>query len=312
MKRYITLVLVAFSLFGVSYPSYYADPSDYSVVSAITKKSNITQYDVEKWKLVWLGSLQNIVATTAAGYSAYQLGQGAGQLASMAMTNLKITKDTGLLTHKWFWTAAGAASTGATLYNLLNPRLERGILQQVTAYADFCENLDVVKYWYSWETLGSMGTSVGNAAWATTNNIARLKGVENLLMQAEYALGLLDQLEDKPVVRGLRARIAQIKQNLTNNLGILQQATHYQLQERSMHMEAAQKHAHLQLTQEQTSALRIGKVSLAATAMQNFVSQGLKTLAYINDNKTNIAGGAVIIVGSTYAACAYAKAKLGW
>jgi len=54
-----------------------------------------------------------------------------------------------------------------------------------------------------------------------------------------------------------------------------------------------------------------GKISLAATAMQNFFSNGLKTLVYINDNKGKIAGGTVILVGSTYAAYACIKAKLG-
>lgn len=314
MKRYINGVLLALVIHSASYAaqfSYHTNSSDYSVVNDIKRTSNLTQNDVEKWKLVWLKSLQNIAATTVGGYAAYKAGQGAYQLAGMTMKQMNVAEGSGLLTHRWFWAVAGAAGAGTIAYKILYPRIERGILKQVNTYVEFCENLDVVKYWYSHQTLDSLGTSAGNAAWATTNDIARLKGAENLLAQAEYALGLLDQLNDKPAVRSLRARVAQIKQNLTNNLSILKEAAYYELQERSAHLESAQRHAQLRLTQEQTSALKVGKISLAATAMSNFVSNGLKTLVYINDNKGKIAGGAVIVGASAYGTYAYAKAKLG-
>lgn len=322
MKRYINGILIVLfaqcALYAIE-PAHYTDPSDYSVVNDIKRKSDLTQNDVEKWKLVWLGSLQNVTAAGIGGYSMYKAGQGASQLAGMAMAKMNIVDASGkalegyggLLTNKWFWALAGAAGIGAGAYKFLYPRVEDGILKQINAYADMCENLDVVKYWYSPQTLGSLGTSVGNASWATTNNIARLKGVQNLLAQAEYALGLLDQLQDSPKVKGLRSRVAQIKLNLLNNEGLLKQAAQYQLQERDMHLQAAQKHAHLQLTQEQASALRIGKISLAATAMSNFFHQGLKTLVYINDNKSKIAGGVAIVTLPAVATYFYIKAKLG-
>src|SRR5438128_12518356 len=91
MKRYVNGILIALLAHGASYAvesAYYTDPSDYSVVNDIARKSHLTQYDVEKWKLVWLGSLQKVTAATIGGYSAYKAGQGAYQLADMAMTKM--------------------------------------------------------------------------------------------------------------------------------------------------------------------------------------------------------------------------------
>ena len=57
----------------------------------------------------------------------------------------------------------------------------------------------------------------------------------------------------------------------------------------------AQGRAQVDLTQQQTSALWYGKISLAMTAAGNFAKNTLKTLTYIYENKEKIAGGIVAI-----------------
>ncbi|HLX52931.1 MAG TPA: hypothetical protein VKR58_03270, partial [Aquella sp.] len=89
MKRYIQIALFALSAqCGLSNASdYYGNPSDYSVVNDIKRKSNLTENDVEKWKISGLGSLQNIAALSAvsgAGYATYKAGEGSYQLAGQA------------------------------------------------------------------------------------------------------------------------------------------------------------------------------------------------------------------------------------
>jgi hypothetical protein len=322
MKRYIQIALcVLVAQCGLLNASdYYGNPSDYSVVSDIKKKSNLTENDVEKWKISGLGSLQNIVALSAvsgAGYATYKAGEGSYQLAGQAFEYIGVTEGSaGVFSNKMLWALAGAAGIGMSMYKILYPRIESGILKQVKAYVALCENLDVVKYLYTWEGLSGMGQSAGNSAWATNNYVARSKGIHNLLDQAEYALKLLDQLNDSSEVENLRKRVAQIKVNLSNNVGIIDHAANNELHKRKQAiaegMQGAQQAAHLRLTEEQASALKVGKISLAATAISNFFSKGLQTLVYINDNKEKIFGGAVIVGLSAYGAYAYIKNKLGF
>ena len=321
MKRYIQIALFALSAqCGISNAAYYENPSDYSVVNDIKKKSNLTENDVEKWKISGLGSLQNIAALGAvggAGYVTYKAGEGTYQLAGKAFEYIGVTEGSaGIFSNKWMWALAGAAGIGMSMYKILYPRIESGILKQVKAYVALCENLDVVKFLYQQNTLALMGQSAGNAAWATNNYIAKSKGIHNLLDQAEYALSLLDQLNNSLEVENLRARVIQIKVNLNNNVGLIDYFAQNQRTERmhnaEMNIKGAQQAANLKLTEEQTSALKIGKISLAATAISNFFSKGLETLVYINDKKEKIVGGALITGAALYGAYAYIKYKLGF
>lgn len=321
MKRYIQIALFALvAQCGISNAAYYENPSDYSVVNDIKRKSNVTENDVEKWKISGLGSLQNIAALGAisgASYATYKAGEGTYQLTGKAFEYIGVAEGSaGLLSNKMLWALAGAAGIGMGMYKILYPRIESGILKQVKAFVALCENLDVVKYSFQWETLSAMGKSAGNSAWATDNYIAKSKGIHNLLEQAEYALKLLDQLNDSAEVENLRARVVQIKVNLSNNVGLIDHVAQDQLTKRMQNAEinikGAQQAANLKLTEEQASALKIGKISLAATAMSNFFSKGLETLVYINDKKEKIVGGALITGAALYGTYAYIKYKLGF
>ena len=311
MKRYIhVLAVMCFASIGSCLAEFdlYERPADYSVVNDIKKKSDLTQADVDKLKLVWLGRLQEVAAVGVGGYSAYKAGTGAYQLLD------KLGEYAPAENNKFLWALAGAAGVSFGAYKVLYTRMERGILGQVKAYVNMCENLDVFKSYYQTESqLAYLGTSAGNSAWATSN-IARLKGIDNLLAQGAFALQLLDQLENAEEVQGLRARVSEIIRRLNNNYNIIAYYANREFEARkkdmSTRMGGAQELARLKLAQEQASALKVGKISLAVTALSNFLQRSMESTVYLYENKEKIVGGVLIGAGAVYAGLSYLQYKL--
>jgi hypothetical protein len=332
MKRHMNgLVFVAvlcFGSYGVMSAAYYEDSSDYDVVNAIKRYSDLTQADVAKWKLAWLGNLQTFVAGTAGMLGAYATGLGTYKFGDWVETGLVGTPEKpaeeGLLkkylasnlfnvmSDKRFWAIAGVFGAGAVSYKVLEPRLASGIISRVRTFVEMCENLDVYSFNYGQSPggLASMGSATANSqgkaydpqwssvnvAWAASN-IAREKGVENLLVQAKAALQLLAQVQNTDEVKDLRTRIGTIQQYITNNQGTIQQMaareTAARNQQYAAQMTGEQHRAQLDLAKKQASFFQWSKVSLAATALGNFTKGTLKTLVYIYENGDKIAGGVV-------------------
>ena len=307
--------------FCIAIPSLYGRVEDYSIVNAIKQKSNLTQDEVDKFKLVALGRFQEPAAALAGTYAvyktsskAYDLGRKTEGIPKGIFLELYFGGGIlGLLSDKRFWAIAGAAGIGYGAYKVLYPRMEKGILDQVKMFIDICENLDIYNYDYSGQNyiyLSQIGTigrkpnyglaynSVGlqvNAAWTNASNIARQKGIDNLLFQAGIANQLLSQIENTPDVQELRNQINVIIKHLNNNKPTIDYFAQQEMQERmrshTIQIQGAQQTAQLDLTRQQSSALWYGKISLAVTTLSNFWDKSLKTLVYINDNKTQIAGG---------------------
>ncbi|HSC25431.1 MAG TPA: hypothetical protein VLB80_04430 [Candidatus Babeliales bacterium] len=317
MKQYINSMMVVLSLayIPLMHGSSYEDPSDYAVVNDIKKKSNLTEDYVNQMKFLWLGPLQDIAAGGIGAYATYKMGAATSILADAMITKIGTPKyQQGMLSNKWLWALAGATGMGFGAYKVLYPRLEKGILKHLQAYIALCENLDVVKNPYTTElNLNTMGTSAGNSAWVASN-IARLKGVENLLYQAGCALKLLDRLTNSDEIQKLRTKIVIIQRSLDNNLRVIKQAANRELTERhsqiSRNVGFEQQFANLNLVREQASALKVGKISLAVTALSSFFKSGMESLVYINDNKEKIISGAAMVGLAGYALVSYMKSKL--
>lgn len=303
-------------------------PADYSIVNAIKAKSDLSQADVDKFKLLFLGGLQNVAAAGIGSYAAYKAGEGT--YGGLDMLGSYAPSDN----NKFLWALAGAAGVGFGAYKLLYPRIEAGVLSQVKTFIDMCENLDIYNYRYrSFGDLASLGThndkytdwtqkekvlynsawSSTNAAWLTPNNIARLKALNNLLEQCRAAIGLIAELESRGNVattQGLRDKANGILHLLNeNNINYqtLMAKAQLEAQERKndflagrlvvqQGLQLEQSKANVEATKEQVSASRYKKVSLASTALMNFVEKSFKTLVYVNDKKYEIAGGVLAVI----------------
>src|SRR5690606_28909796 len=154
MNYFITSLITA-SVVAVSLQSWAMDyPQDDLIVNAIKKESNLTQSDVDRWKLLWLGALAQPVAGVGAAYSAYKAGTaGYGGADSIYQaeagygSNTKtygqtlvknvfkgaltpqFIKDTDFsgyeqwLGNRWIWAGVGVAGTIFASYKLLYPRI---------------------------------------------------------------------------------------------------------------------------------------------------------------------------------------------
>jgi hypothetical protein len=228
--------------------------SDKNVVKAIHKVTHVTDKDIEKWKLLWLGKEnadmpidddtgESVMA--AAGKKVLDVAQSF-QLEPEPGTSLIDTfiyeriikkiadwlrrygpaisgkrQDQDIVSNSWLWAFLGASKTGPIAYKLLYPRAEREILDKVKRYADYGESLDVCRFVYqSEQSLNTIGNSAGNDAWKASNR-ARLKGVLDLIEQGHIALQLLGYLKDSQEKKQLKNRVTMITIRLQNNVLIL-------------------------------------------------------------------------------------------
>lgn len=332
-------VIIFFVTSGSCIWAMYDQSEDNAVVNDIVKESNITEKDYNKWRFSWLGPLQNVAAMGAGGYAMYQAGQVGFQVpeteffkkSSTFLQQYGPTVSENIqsgLSNKWLWALAGAAGAGFATYKILYPRLERGILNQVEQYVKMCEQFQICIR--SNINLDELGTAKGDSIWAASD-IARKKGVDNLLYQNKWALKFLDLLTNnfnewvlKSVdlstnrfkIENLRIRVKNIKLNLESNSEKIKNAAKAELKEREQEEEQeialGQKHANLNLAKEKASALKVGKISLAMTAVGNFFQKSMESLVYLNDNKEKIIAGAAVAGLTVYGMYSYIKSKLGF
>lgn len=268
---------------------FYYDPSDDYIVNQIHRVSSLDQDDVDQFKMVWLGRLQEPIAAAAGLASSYTTGT----MATALLQSLDFSSTDG---KKLWWAVAGAAGIGlGAAYKVLYPRMQRGIISKIKTYVNMCQKFTVAKRTnINWASLGG---EQGNSMWSKRSSIARARGVEDLLEQGQRALELLDQLDNTEEVDVLREKVNTIVANLEENLPTVQDAAHVELKRRqrdvAQNVAGARQAAELGLTKEKASALKVGKFSLAFTALGNFVTNTLSTIVYINDNKYKIAGGIV-------------------
>lgn len=304
----IVLIMINSSLCA----SDYSEPKDFAIVNAIRKISDLSQADVDRWKLFWLGGFQDVAAAGVGAAAIYKGGTGAYKF-------LDALGDYGPADSKKFWWAlAGAVGVGVGAYKVLYPRLAGAMLSKIKTYATMCGNFTVANSTnINWATLG---TERGNAMWSRSSNIARANGIKELMDQAEVALVLLGELEsletksqNDPIAL-LRTRVGNFQANLMYNNALIQQYAqadmNARIQSRGVSVAAAQQLAQLNLAREQKSALKVGKISLAVTAMSNFFQKSMESAVYVYENKEKIVGGVLIGAGAVYAGLSYIQGKL--
>jgi hypothetical protein len=287
----IVLVMVSSSL----HTSDYNEPEDFAIVNAIRKISDLSKADVDRWKLLQLGGFQDVAAAGVGAAAIYKGGTTTydllGKLGEYGPTD----------SNKFWWALAGAVGAGVGAYKVLNPRLAGTMLSKIKVYVAMCSKFIVATSKnVNWEALG---TTMGNAMWARSSNIVRAHGIKELIDQAEFALLLLEELGSSETSQ-LMTQVGNFKQNLMYNYAVIMPFAEGELakriQSRGVNVQGAHQLAQLALTQQQTSAIKVGTISLGLTAARNFFQKTMESAVYIYENKEKIAGGVVSLIFLPY------------
>jgi|GEM_PF-5434434 len=219
--------------------------SDDAVVDSIKAYSNLTQADVDRWKLLWLGSAAGPTATIAGLYGMYK-GYQVGKYFTPSQERLKTIFEhdiylkiirgyrpsqtlQDLATSNWTWAGASMIGAGVAAYKILRPRVQEGLLEKIKDYVALCERLAVTQRGYANEQqFKNALNQPGNTVWVVSGAFAQKYGIENLIEQANVALLLIDQLEPsiadelKTELANLRLKVVGFKQNAENNIKFIE------------------------------------------------------------------------------------------
>lgn len=235
MKRSIYSIITIYLVSWMYCPTLYG-LSDDSVLNAIMSNSNLTQSDVDKWKVLSFGPLAQSLVGVAGVYGTYKAGKLGYDYAGL-MTNVfknvtypyffknyepsETIQETTM--GKWVWAGVGVMSVGIGVYKLLYSRMRIGTVNKIKKYTALCDRLVVAHKKY--ETSRDFQTALempGNKVWVISNPLAKSYGFKNLIDQANVALLLLDQLQvhgdNSPEVQLLQGKIINFKDNLEHNL----------------------------------------------------------------------------------------------
>jgi len=212
MKNYIWIVAIA--SFFVGAHSYSAVKYDIvptgtgpdAIVDAIRQYSNITEADVNKYKLLWLGWFGAVPTLAIGSYSSYKGYEGAGMAFDYVSNKIglkpiesklfdrqrmptidEVQSSAGMVSDflktRTPWMAAGAILAGLVSYKFFYPRIRQGVLNKVQNFLDMCAKLTVAQkqVFYISEI----------PEWSITEDIAVCRAFNNLEEQARFAGSLL-------------------------------------------------------------------------------------------------------------------------
>ncbi len=285
IKALVAVIILFFN------PSFCANPGstyqagDDFIVNSIKKVSDLTQADVDKWKLLWLSRAAEPVAALTGLYAVSTVGEAAAQAHTDYGNDVKNVLKGELLpqfmrlpgvvqsvaSSKELWVGAGVAGVGYAAYKFLYPRVTLGIRNNVIAFNDLCSQLGIcTKSYANIDQLKSDAGSLASVAmtdtsskgdmarknhvWSDGSAIAMQKGLINLKMQRYVAVQLLNQLEPSAENQKLSAALNNYRAHLDNNERAIQPAI------------AAEKHKRTQEQGEYMAGLRVQSAQAGLTS----------------------------------------------
>ena len=154
MKHYIkTLSFVFFACSGLNIECVSVAPvkivptteGEESIVNAIKEYSNITEADVNQYKLLKLGTLGTLGAFAAGAASTIWGGKKVYQYAEtakgMVPDFLKTDRIPAWMSHPLFLAGLGSSGAGLMSYKALYPRIREGVLDKVQSFIDVCQGI---------------------------------------------------------------------------------------------------------------------------------------------------------------------------
>ena len=109
-------------------------------MNAIKQYSNLTEADVNQYKLLWLGGLGTAGAFVLGAASTIGAGVGAYQQAGLVQ-GITFESTPSWMTNALVLAGLGSVGAGYVSYKLLYPRIRAGVLNKVQRFIDVCEAL---------------------------------------------------------------------------------------------------------------------------------------------------------------------------
>jgi hypothetical protein len=188
----INALLVVGSINTAQEPIVSLTTDSNSLVDAIRQYSDITDADVNKWKLLWLGGLNAVPALAIGGYSMAQAGEYAGHAFTYAQENKEAVPawlQSRVTMPEYFtqpepWKAIAALGAGYLTYKMFYPRIRMGVLSKVQNFIDVCGRL----------TIAQQQVNQFPLEWSADDPVAVCKALYELENQARRATILLNQV----------------------------------------------------------------------------------------------------------------------
>ena len=236
MKRYIHIALLALvaqcGLSNVVYSINIAPTTlgDDAIVSAIKQYSDLTEADLNQYKLLWLGRLGTYGSFLVGVASAVGAGVGSYQQAGTIQT-VTPERVPSWMTNPVVLAGLGSLGAGYMSYRTLYPRLRPGVLAKVQKFLDVCEAInndtlqdpnDNKKFTivnYSFQNVFQLKKSYLPQSWLSASDIAVYNALANLEQQGQVAQALLAQigLEDDSEIKKKHTLIGNYTNNLSYN-----------------------------------------------------------------------------------------------
>lgn len=318
MKRYIQIALIALVaqcglsdvVYGMQVAPTTVGPN--SIVDAIKKNSNLTDADVNQYKLLWLGGLgtagaflAGAASTVGAGVKAYQYS---GAVQAIAQERVPSWMTNALL--------AGLGSTGAGYisYRMLYPRIRAGIIAKVQKFLDVCDALhqdspadqkgtifSIVSFdFYKAQYALSVLQAYLPRLWPKRDDLAVYSALDNLAKQGERAQTLLNQIGTDPEVNEMREVVNTYSANLSGNVKLYG----------SIISDENKQNLKKQLGEAKLAGIQAGTSLMKAKTLKTYGTMLWNGLNFLYEHKQMITGA--LASAGVISAYSYMKAKLGY
>jgi hypothetical protein len=310
MKRFLNTIFFGMMVFGSSYlwamdSGIEYTSQDLSIVNAIKRQSNITQYDVDKYKLLFLGGFAPLTALGTSGYAAYRAGQKAYTVAS---NNPDMIKDAfastwmpsslkdympsestqGWMTNKVLWAGVAAGGVMYGMYPVLYSRTKEGILGKIQKFDNVCSRLSVANRIYT--SLDELQVNIPSS-WSGKSEIAQYLALDNLFDQGGYAIDLLEQVAHWGIdVIKWQNRIADFNKNLMANKNLLQSDFDRLIRARWDQQSGQLK---IQDARSKVTGQHIKNVTTVWKTLKDITTSSANAVTYVYKHKEPIVGTAV-------------------
>jgi hypothetical protein len=357
MKRYIHIALIAlFAQCGLSNVMYAMETApttegddaivnvikiapitmgDDAIVNAIKQYSNLTEVDVNQYKLLWLRSLGTTGAFLAGAISTIGAGVGAYQQAGVVQS-ITPERIPSWMTNALVLAGLGSAGTSYVSYKLLYPRIREGVLVKVNKLEQVYESLKS-------SSIGKKNINIQQikeklpAGWGDKGDVAVYNALMNLIEQGRCANTLLGQINLYEQKDDIEQRIKQIStmiEILEGNKEIYDQffgpikakeikeederrkkalkIKKAERKEKRVIAETADLEASANLKQQGAGLAKAKTIETYGQMFTDAIKNTWSGLNYIYKNKEKIVYRGSILAAGAYGMYVAAKAKLGF
>lgn len=324
MKRYVYVALLALlaqcSLSNVLYSMNIAPVTvgPDSIVNAIKQYSDLTEADVNQYKLLWLGSLGTTGAFLAGAASTIGAGVKAYQQAG-AVQAITPERVPSWMTNALVLAGLGSTGAGYMSYKLLYPRIREGVLSKVQKFIDVCETLyldspadstgtiySIVTYNFGLGYHNQLGMLQAYLPthWPVNDGVAVYNALDNLAKQGQRAQALLNQIRTSDdELNNMKEVVKTYSANLSANAKLYEPMINAEYRKRRAAAELAGIEAG-------TSLMKAKTIETYGTMVTSTVKNAWKGLNFLYENKQYVMGAAASI--GLMSAYNYVKSKLGY